>query len=42
MELGLVGVAARACGVERDVRNDHPTGMYRFAHIPSRPPGAET
>ena len=34
MELGLVGVAARACGVERDVRNDHPTGMYRFAHIP--------
>ncbi len=34
LELGLVGVAARACGVERDVRKDHPTGVYRFAHIP--------
>jgi Ni,Fe-hydrogenase III large subunit len=34
LDLGLVGVAARACGVERDVRNDHPTGVYRFAHIP--------
>jgi Ni,Fe-hydrogenase III large subunit len=34
VELGLVGPAARACGVERDVRNDHPTGMYQFAHIP--------
>jgi Ni,Fe-hydrogenase III large subunit len=33
-ELGLVGVAARASGVERDVRNDHPTGIYRVAHIP--------
>ncbi len=30
--LGLVGVAARACGLERDVRHDHPTGVY--------PPGA--
>ncbi len=34
LQLGLVGPAARACGVERDVRNDHPTGVYRFAHIP--------
>ncbi len=34
LDLGLVGVAARACGVERDVRQDHPTGIYQFAHIP--------
>jgi Ni,Fe-hydrogenase III large subunit len=34
LQLGLVGPAARACGIERDVRNDHPTGVYRFAHIP--------
>ncbi len=32
--LGLVGPAARACEVARDVRHDHPWGMYRFAHIP--------
>jgi Ni,Fe-hydrogenase III large subunit len=31
---GLVGVAARACGLERDARHDHPTGVYRVAHIP--------
>ncbi len=34
-ELGLVGVAARACGIERDVRRDFPTGMYRFVQIPT-------
>jgi Ni,Fe-hydrogenase III large subunit len=34
LQLGLVGPAARASGIERDVRNDHPTGAYRFAHIP--------
>jgi len=34
-ELGLVGVAARASGVALDVRNDHPAGMYRLAHIPA-------
>ena len=33
-ELGLVGLAARACGVARDVRHDFPSGIYRFAHIP--------
>jgi Ni,Fe-hydrogenase III large subunit/Ni,Fe-hydrogenase III component G len=33
-ELGLVGVAARACGVERDVRFEHPFGIFRFSHIP--------
>ena len=34
LELGLVGVAARACQVPRDVRHDHPYGVFRFAHIP--------
>jgi Ni,Fe-hydrogenase III large subunit len=33
-ELGLVGPAARACGVERDVRFDHPTGIFRLTQIP--------
>jgi Ni,Fe-hydrogenase III large subunit len=33
-ELGLVGPAARACGSTRDVRRDHPFGLYRFAHLP--------
>ena len=28
-ELGLVGVAARACGIDLDVRRDHPYGPYR-------------
>jgi Ni,Fe-hydrogenase III large subunit len=32
--LGLVGVAARACGVERDARFDFPAGIFRFAHVP--------
>jgi Ni,Fe-hydrogenase III large subunit len=27
-ELGLVGVAARACGLDLDVRKDHPYGPY--------------
>jgi len=34
LELGLVGVAARASGIERDVRVQFPSGLYRFAHIP--------
>ena len=33
-ELGIVGPAARASGCDRDVRRDHPWGIYRFAHIP--------
>jgi Ni,Fe-hydrogenase III large subunit len=33
-EIGLVGVAARACGFEQDVRQEFPTGIYRFAQIP--------
>jgi Ni,Fe-hydrogenase III large subunit len=32
--IGLVGPAARACGLERDVRRDFPSGIFRFAHIP--------
>src|SRR5439155_17093407 len=32
--LGLVGLAARACGVPRDVRHELPVGIFRFAHIP--------
>jgi len=34
IELGLVGVAARACGLERDSRLEFPTGIYSFAQIP--------
>jgi Ni,Fe-hydrogenase III large subunit len=33
-ELGLVGPAARACGIECDVRQDFPTGIYRFTQVP--------
>lgn len=33
-ELGLVGPVARACEVPRDVRQDHPYGIFRFAHLP--------
>ena len=32
--LSLVGPAARASGVDRDVRHDFPSGIYRFAYIP--------
>ena len=28
-EIGLVGVAARACGLDQEVRRDHPLGPYR-------------
>jgi Ni,Fe-hydrogenase III large subunit len=31
---GFVGPVARACEVSRDVRHDHPYGIFRFAHIP--------
>lgn len=33
-EIGLVGPAARACGILRDVRHDFPAGIYRFVHLP--------
>jgi len=32
--LGLVGPAARACGIESDVRQDFPSGIFRFAQVP--------
>jgi Ni,Fe-hydrogenase III large subunit len=35
LETGLVGPAARACGISRDVRRDHPFGLFRLSHIPS-------
>jgi Ni,Fe-hydrogenase III large subunit len=34
-ELGLVGPVARASECDRDVRRDHPRGIYRFAHVPT-------
>lgn len=34
LDLGLVGPAARACGLERDVRHEFPAGLYRFCRIP--------
>jgi len=33
-DLGLVGPVARAAGLVRDVRHDHSSGIYCFAHIP--------
>lgn len=33
-ELGLVGLAARGCGLVRDVRFDHPWGWFRLAQAP--------
>ncbi len=32
--LGLVGPAARACGVKRDVRFEYPSGIFRFFNMP--------
>jgi Ni,Fe-hydrogenase III large subunit len=31
---GFVGPVARACEVDRDVRHDHPYGVFRYAQIP--------
>ncbi len=33
-EIGLVGVAGRACGMNIDARRDLPYSIYRFSHIP--------
>ena len=33
--LGLVGLAARASGIDRDVRVDFPYGMYRYSNVGS-------
>ena len=32
--LGLVGPAARACGLENDVARISPSGIFRFAQVP--------
>ncbi|HQQ92620.1 MAG TPA: NADH-quinone oxidoreductase subunit C [Kiritimatiellia bacterium] len=34
VELGLVGPAARAAGLERDIRRDQPCGIFCFSKIP--------
>ena len=34
IDLGLVGFAARASGAYRDVRHDHPSGIFRFTKVP--------
>jgi len=33
-EIGLVGPAARASQLERDVRIDYSSGMWQFSHVP--------
>ncbi len=33
--IGLVGPAARACGIDRDSRRDFPAGIYQFHHVPA-------
>jgi Ni,Fe-hydrogenase III large subunit len=33
-DFGLVGPAARSCGIIRDVRQDFPAGIFRFVFIP--------
>jgi Ni,Fe-hydrogenase III large subunit len=33
-EMGLVGPAARAAGLSRDIRHDQPFGIYNFVHLP--------
>ena len=32
--LGLVGPAARACGIRRDARFEYPSGIFRFFNMP--------
>jgi Ni,Fe-hydrogenase III large subunit len=34
LQMGLVGPAARACGVSRDVRQDQPSGLFQFHQVP--------
>ena len=42
LELGLVGVALRACGIPRDVRRDYPHGAYqRIAPTVAIHPGGD-
>jgi Ni,Fe-hydrogenase III large subunit len=35
IELGIVGPAARASDLTRDIRQDQPSGIFRFSHIPA-------
>jgi Ni,Fe-hydrogenase III large subunit len=35
LQIGLVGLAARASGINRDVRVDFPYGMYRYSNVSS-------
>ena len=35
-EIGMVGPAARASGLARDIRTQHPYGIYNFATLPIR------
>ncbi len=37
LALGLVGPAARACGILRDIRQDLPTGQYLQGDFPTKP-----
>ena len=34
VEIGMVGLAARASGLERDARLEFPSGIYRFTQLP--------
>ena len=34
LDLGLVGPAARASGLNRDIRRDHPFGIYSMTQLP--------
>lgn len=34
LEIGLVGPATRACGLDRDIRRDFPLGIYLDRHLP--------
>jgi Ni,Fe-hydrogenase III large subunit len=34
IELGSTGPVARASGLDRDARRDHPSGIYRFHQVP--------
>ncbi|MBP8302996.1 MAG: hydrogenase [Phycisphaerae bacterium] len=33
-QIGLVGLAARASGLDRDIRQESPYGIYRLTHLP--------
>ena len=35
IDLGIVGPAARASGLQRDIRQDQPCGLFRFVHLPA-------